>query len=52
MEYYGKNKSVQTLMLEINRKLYLKDNSNEKSAGYNEIRNITKSFLELIKKHL
>lgn len=52
LEYYGKNKNVQTLMLEINRKLYLKDNSNEKSDGYNKIRNVTKAFLEVIKKQL
>jgi N-formylglutamate amidohydrolase len=31
MEYYKKNRNVESIMLEINRKLYLKEGTKEKS---------------------
>lgn len=49
MVYYRKNKNVQTIMLEINRKLYLKEQSNKRSERYSEIRDVIKEFLEAIK---
>ncbi|WP_346863193.1 N-formylglutamate amidohydrolase [uncultured Draconibacterium sp.] len=49
MEYYQKNKNVQTIMLEINRKLYLNEASNEKSDNYSEIKRITNEFIKTIK---
>lgn len=50
--HYQKNRNVQTIMLEINRKLYLKEQSNEKSDRYTEIKNLTKEFINTIKKRL
>ncbi len=49
MEYYQKNKNVQTLMLEINRALYLNEPGNEKSERYSEIKQVTNDFLKMIK---
>lgn len=48
-EYYKKNKNVQSIMLEINRALYLKEPGNEKSENYLEIKKVTKEFIKLIK---
>ena len=52
MEYYQKNECVHSIMLEINRKLYLKDGTNEKSAGYPEIKKVTNEYIQEIKKWL
>jgi len=52
LEYYGKNKNVQSIMLEINRKLYLKEPTNEKSERYAEIKSVTGDFIRAIKKSL
>lgn len=49
LEYYKKNRNVQTIMLEINRKLYLKEPTNEKSENYSEIKFITNEFIKAIK---
>jgi N-formylglutamate deformylase len=48
LEHYQKNKNVQTIMLEINRALYLKEPGNEKSEGYLEIKKLVKDFMEII----
>jgi len=48
LEHYQKNKNVQTIMLEINRALYLKEPGNEKSEGYLEIKKVVKDFMEII----
>jgi N-formylglutamate deformylase len=50
LEYYNKNKNVQTIMLEINRALYLNEPSNEKSIRYQEIKEVVQGFLEIIRK--
>lgn len=52
LEHYQTNKRVGSIMLEINRKLYLKEGSNEKSDGFFEIKKITEEFINLIKKSL
>jgi len=52
LEYYHKNKNVQTIMLEINRALYLNEPSNEKSERYLEIKRITGEFIKTIKNTL
>lgn len=52
LEYYQKNAQVQTIMLEINRALYLKEPGNEKSENYAEIKKITGEFLNMIKSRL
>ena len=48
LEHYQKNKKVHSIMLEVNRELYLNEPSNEKSDRFNEIKEIVKSYLEWI----
>jgi len=50
IEYYQKNKAVYSIMLEVNRKLYLNEPSNEKSNQFEETKQVVKGFLEFIKK--
>lgn len=52
LEHYKKNQNVQTIMLEINRALYLKEPSKEKSEKYFEIKTITSEFIKTIKNSL
>jgi N-formylglutamate deformylase len=49
LEHYQKNKKVNSIMLEVNRELYLNEPSNEKSERFNEISEIVKSYLEWIR---
>lgn len=51
MEHYNKNQQVHSIMLEINRKLYLNEGSNEKSSGYGEIKSVTQEYMAELKKH-
>ncbi len=46
--YYKTNKNVRSIMLEVNRKLYLKDGSNIKSDNYKETKEVVQGFLRLI----
>ena len=48
VEYYKKNKQVQSIMLEVNRKLYLKAGSNERSENYPEVKKIVQQYLKTI----
>jgi N-formylglutamate amidohydrolase len=50
LEHYQKNKKVNSIMLELNRELYLNETSNEKSERFNEIKQITTDYLKSIKK--
>jgi N-formylglutamate amidohydrolase len=50
MEYYQKNKTVHSIMLEVNRKLYLNGPSNEKSKQFDETKQVVTGFLEMLKK--
>lgn len=52
MEYYQKNKNVESIMLEINRKLYLKEGTNEKSENYEKTKKIVQEYIELLKSEL
>jgi N-formylglutamate amidohydrolase len=52
MEYYKKNKNVESIMLEINRKLYLKKGTNEKSENYRETKKVVQEYIKLIKSEL
>ena len=52
MKYYRKNNKVQSIMLEINRKLYLNEPSNEKSKNYYKIKQIVQEFLNRVRKTL
>jgi N-formylglutamate deformylase len=49
MDYYQNNNKVQSIMLEINRKLYINEPSNEKSTWYPEIKQVVQEFLEMIR---
>ena len=51
LEHYQRNKNVQTIMLEVNRKLYLNEPSNEKNESYHTIKELTQSFIRKIKDH-
>jgi len=48
-EYYQKNKNVQTIMLEINRALYLNEPTNEKSERFQKIKKVVGEYLGVIK---
>ena len=52
LEHYQKNKNVQTIMLEINRALYLKEPTNEKSDRYATIKKIVRDYIKTIKTSL
>ena len=49
MEHYKKNKNVQAIMLEVNRRLYLKEPTNEKSENYQKTKEVVQGFLEGIR---
>ena len=49
MEHYQKNKNVQSIMIEVNRKLYLDDNSNVKSENYSVVKRLLQDYLEVIR---
>lgn len=49
MAFYKKDKNVQSIMLEINRKLYLNEPTNEKSAEYQATKKITQEFLSVVR---
>ena len=51
MEFYKKDKRVQSIMLEVNRKLYLKEPGKEKSENYAATREIVQGFLRAMKKN-
>lgn len=46
--YHKINKNVRSIMLEVNRKLYLKDGSNIKSDNYKQTKEVVQGFLRLI----
>ena len=52
LEYYQKNKNVSTIMLEINRALYLNEPTNQKSETYYQIKQITSEYIRTIKNSL
>jgi N-formylglutamate deformylase len=49
LTHYLKNKNVQSIMLEINRRLYLNEPSNEKSSRYEEIKSVVAEFIKLMR---
>ena len=49
LEHYQKNKNVQSIMLEINRALYLEEPGNEKSSNYAKIKMVTQEFISVMK---
>lgn len=50
LTYYGKDKRVHSLMLEINRNLYLQEPSNERSKRYNETKLVVQQFLTQLRR--
>ena len=52
LEYYQKNKNVSTIMLEINRALYLNEPTNQKSETYYQLKQITSEYIRTIKNSL
>lgn len=49
MSFYKKDKRVQSIMLEVNRKLYLKEPGKEKSENYAATKEIVQGFLREMK---
>lgn len=50
IEHYKKTKSVNSIMLEVNKKLYLNQFTNEKSNNYFEIKRIIQQFINTMRK--
>jgi len=51
MEYYQKNNKVQSIMLEVNRRLYLEEPTNNKSTNYEKTKEIISGFFNAIRKY-
>lgn len=49
MVHYHKKKKVSSIMLEINRKLYLNEPGNEKSKQYENIKKVTQEYLNTMR---
>lgn len=49
MKYYQKVKRVNSIMLEINRKLYLNEPTNEKSKEYNKTKEVVQGYLNMLR---
>ncbi|RAR73693.1 N-formylglutamate amidohydrolase [Flavobacterium aciduliphilum] len=50
MEHFRKNNKVYSIMLEVNRKLYLEEPTNKKSSEFDTTKLIVQEYLELLKK--
>lgn len=49
MKHYRKDKRVQSIMLEINRKLYLQDGSAHKSEDYERVKSVVAGWVEVLR---
>ena len=49
MEYYKKDDRVKSIMLEVNRSLYLERDTNKKSKNYKKIKEVVQGFLEILR---
>jgi len=49
MEYYQKEKRVKSIMLEVNRELYLEGDTNNKSSNYNKTKKVVQGFLTFLR---
>lgn len=47
-KYYQKNNNVQSVMIEVNRKLYMDEITGEKTQGYERTKKFTQSLIELL----
>lgn len=52
LQHYRTNKQVQSIMLEINRALYMNEETGEKTARYSETKKITSEYIQVIKNSL
>lgn len=52
LEYYQTNKKVSSIMLEINRKLYLQEPTNQKSENYSKIKSVTNEFINIMNRSM
>ena len=48
LEHYQKNKNVHTIMLEVNRALYLNEPTNEKSENYEKTKQTVNDYIRTI----
>ncbi len=48
MRYYQKDKRVQSIMLEVNRKLYMDELAGTKTSRFQEIQKVVQGFLQLL----
>jgi N-formylglutamate amidohydrolase len=46
MEHYQKNKKVEAIMLEVNRRMYLNEPTNEKSSDFEKTKKVVQCFLD------
>jgi N-formylglutamate amidohydrolase len=49
MSRYGKDKRVMSLMIEVNRRLYLREGTIEKSADFNRIKDVCKTIIQTLR---
>lgn len=49
MEFYQKDQRVSSIMLEVNRRMYLNEPSNEKSEGYKRTKDIVQDYIKMLK---
>jgi N-formylglutamate deformylase len=48
MKFYKQDKRVESIMIEINRKLYMDESTGEKNTRYSELKSIIDGFMALI----
>ena len=48
VDFYGKDRNVTSIMLEINRKLYLNEPTNQKSADYQSTKRIVQQYIHTL----
>jgi N-formylglutamate amidohydrolase len=49
MEYYQKDPRVSSIMLEVNRRMYLNEPTNEKSEEYIRTKEVVQGYIKLLK---
>ena len=49
IEYYQKDKRVKSIMLEVNRDLYLEGDTKNKSNDYNKTKEVVQGFLAFLR---
>lgn len=49
MKYYQKDKKVTSIMLEVNRRMYMNEPTNEKSQGYQKTKDIVQEYIKILK---